>query len=241
MQKVAILNKENLNRLYWIDKLSLQEIAQRYNVHLTSVLKRMKKFGIPRRNFSEANYVFHDGKPKYKIKTILNDEEEKLKIAGVMLYWAEGYKGGMGIDFANSDPDMIRLFLKFLRQICGIGESRLRVYLYAYEDQNIDALKDFWSKITQIPLVQFSKPYIRKHNLCFNGRKMPYGLIHIRYYDKRLGQLVLSWVESYKRSFETQFYGQVPKRPNGTDCEKRSVLKKFRMEKRVNSGEPSYA
>lgn len=34
--------------------------------------------------------------------------------------------------------------------------------------------------------------------------------------------------------------GEVPERPNGPDCVERSVLKKFGMEKRVNSGEPLY-
>ena len=102
-----------------------------------------------------------------------------------MLYWAEGTKKGDTVDFANSDPKMIKLFMRFLREICGVAESRIRVYLYAFDNQNIVALKRFWSKITHIPLAQFTKPYIRKTDGKTKNQKMPFGMIHIRYNDKR--------------------------------------------------------
>ena len=191
-----------LRRLYWDEELSIPQIARQHNLHPTSVLKRMKKYNIERRNFSESNYIFNIYKPQFKLKTLLT-QEEKLKIAGIMLYWAEGLKKGDGIDFANSDPDMIKLFLKFLRRICGVGEKRLRLYLYAFEDQSIDRLRHFWNKITQIPISQFTKVYVRKVDVnSSNSRRMPYGVVHIRYYDKKLLQAVLSWIEDYKGSFK---------------------------------------
>jgi len=62
-----------------------------------------------------------------------------------MLYWAEGFQSEKAkmIDFANSKPEMISLFLKFLRQICGIDENRLRAYLYCYENQSPQKLIKF--------------------------------------------------------------------------------------------------
>ncbi|MEK6881506.1 MAG: hypothetical protein AABY22_17925, partial [Nanoarchaeota archaeon] len=39
-------------------------------------------------------------------------------------------------DLANSNPNVISLFIKMLRQIYGVNEKRLRVYLYCYENQN---------------------------------------------------------------------------------------------------------
>jgi len=55
-----------------------------------------------------------------------------------MLCWAEGAKTGKTVDLANSDPGIVALFLAFLRGICGIAESRLRVLLYAHADQDIE-------------------------------------------------------------------------------------------------------
>jgi hypothetical protein len=114
-----------------------------------------------------------------------------------MLYWAEGARSGNTVDFANSDSQMIKIFLRFLREICGIAENRLRIYLYAFSDQNIIVLKKYWSKITQVPESKFIKPYIRKVNSRLKDRRMPYGLIHIRYNDKRLLECIKGWLNEY--------------------------------------------
>jgi len=136
------------------------------------------------------------------LKQDLSFQEEKLKIAGIMLYWTEGSKPNptnriRTVDFANSNPRMIRLFLRFLRQICGIDESRLRLYLYCYANQNPETLKRYWHRVTNIPLTQFTKPYIREDFLPEKSGKMRYGLVHIRYSDKKLLLQIERWIEEY--------------------------------------------
>ena len=193
---------KEIKKLYINEKQTVKEVAGKLGLTFWQVYDIMRENNIPRRDYSETNYVKYDRyKPKFFVKQKVSAQDECLKIAGAMLYWGEGAKKGFGIDFANSDPEMIKLFLKFLRQICGVSESRLRVYLYAHEHQNLKDLKDYWNKVTKIPLTQFSKPYIRKANPNLSGRKMPKGLVHIRYYDKKLLQLVLSWINNYKGSF----------------------------------------
>src|SRR3989338_6997162 len=98
----------------------------------------MNRNNISRRDLSEANYVTNKHKPQFKIKESLTIQEERLKVAGSMLYWAEGTLKRQTVDFANSNPDMIRIFLRFMRDICGINESRLRIYLYAYSHHTIE-------------------------------------------------------------------------------------------------------
>ena len=102
------------------------------------------------------------------------------------------------VDFANSDKDMILLFLKFLRRVCGIDEKKLRVYSYFYSNQDISKNINYWSKLTRVSKKQFSKPYIRDGFKEEKRDKMPYGLIHIRYNDKKLLNLILSWIGEYK-------------------------------------------
>lgn len=158
----------------------------------------MIKMNLPRRSFSENNRILFQKKPlSFKIRENLTTEEEKLKIAGLMLYWAEGSLGENNhtVDLANSDPKMIRIFLLFLRIICGIDEKRLRVFLYCYANQNIDEVIDFWKKLTKIPVSQFSKPYIRTDYKMKHKRIMEYGLIHIRYSDKKLVVQIKKWIE----------------------------------------------
>ena len=118
-----------------------------------------------------------------------------------MLYWAEGSKweGGKIVDFANSDAAMIKVFLNFLRKICGVKESKLRVYLYCCANQNSKELINYWLKITSIPVKQFTKPYIRNDYKQNKIGKMKYGLIHIRYADKKLLDLIKKWILDYSK------------------------------------------
>jgi len=195
------LSPEVLRQLYWDKKRSLSWIADSYGINITSVLKRMKKYGIERRSLSESGYLFHSDKPGFNIKTSLHPEEEKLLVAGIMLYWAEGTLKRDTIDFANSNPRIIKVFLKFLREICGVNESRLRAYIYAFSDQNSDKIKEFWKKTTGIPETQFIKPYIRKaENSTARKRRMEYGLIKIRYSDKKLLCIIKKWLEEYTKN-----------------------------------------
>ena len=181
-----------VKKLYYKEKLSAVDIGKKLKVGEWVVYDFMQKINLPRRNSKETNTVRFEKKPlSYLIKQNLSGKEEKLKIAGIMLYWAEGCKFNLitrahVVDFANSNPQMIKLFLKFLREICGIQEKRLRVLLYCYADQNIETLKKYWYRITKISLTQFIKPYIREDFLPEKSGKMKYGLVHIRYADKKL-------------------------------------------------------
>ena len=198
----GILNKKvNLvKNLYYVRKMTMFAIAKRLGVSIDAVVYFMRKHKIIRRSLVEANLIaFQNKKLSFKERTKLSFVNKQLKLAGLMLYWSEGYKSSKssGIDFANSDPDMIKVFVKFLRVIYRIDKKRFRVLLYCYSNQNVSSLIDFWSKLTDIPKKQFSKPYIRK-NFYENGRKMQYGMVHIRYADKKLFLSIMKSIEKMK-------------------------------------------
>jgi hypothetical protein len=172
---------------------SVPEIASDHNWSQWTVYKLMRKNNIPRRSFCEINRIRFDNKPlSFRIANNLSRNEEMLRVTGLMIYWAEGSKRtNHTVDLANSDPSMILLFLKFIKTIYKLDEGRLHVLLYCYSNQNQVELMKYWSELTHIPLNQFSKPYIRNdYNLGKNDR-MPYGLVHIRYSDKKLLQQIL--------------------------------------------------
>jgi len=191
------LNPVKIKNLYWGKEYNIEEIANKLNISIWSLCNFMNKHNISRRNRSEASYISNRLRPQFEISANLSAAQEKLKIAGVMLYWAEGTLKGNTVDFTNSNPQMTKVFLRFLREICGAKEERLRVYLYAYSYHNLKRLKAYWREVTQIPLPQFTKPYIRKGNPNLSNRKLPYGLVHIRYNDKRLLQLIKNWIDEY--------------------------------------------
>jgi len=198
------LSKNLIEKLYYKERLSTIKIAQKLDTTEWIILSFMRRNNIARRSFSEANKVlFEKKKLTFSIKRKLSLREEKLKTAGIFLYWGEGAQlqgKNCGVDFANSNPEMIKVFLSFLRRICGINEKKLRVFLYCYTNQDIEKLLKYWHNTTHIPINQFTKPYIRK-DFKSNSRIMEYGLVHIRYADKKLLIQIDEWIKGYTRKF----------------------------------------
>ena len=192
---------KKVKKLYYSDKLSVQGVANKLDVSIDAVFYCMRKNGLIRRKSNESNCInFERCAPSFRLRKINSEKLMVLKVIGIMLYWGEGYKAGKDmVDFANSDRDMIKLFLKFLRKVCGVDEKRLRVYSYFYANQDINKNIEFWSKVTKIDKKQFTKPYIRQDYKEGKIDKMPYGLIHIRYSDKKLLNLIKEWIGEYKK------------------------------------------
>jgi len=198
------LSKNLIEKLYYKERLSTIKIAQKLDTTEWIILSFMRRNNIARRSFSEASKVlFEKKKLTFSIKRKLSLREEKLKTAGIFLYWGEGAQlqgKNCGVDFANSNPEMIKVFLSFLRRICGINEKKLRVFLYCYTNQDIEKLLKYWHNTTHIPINQFTKPYIRK-DFKSNSSRMEYGLVHIRYADKKLLIQIDEWIKGYTRKF----------------------------------------
>jgi hypothetical protein len=131
-----------------------------------------------------------------------------LFLVGVALYWAEGYKkpimrGGKirtshYIGFTNSDPKLICLFLRFIREICEVPEERIKANLRIFEHQNEAYLLDFWQKISKIPTSRFGKVY--KGISISSQRKKPYntlphGTFQVRIGDTALYHRIMGWID----------------------------------------------
>lgn len=185
--------------LYWTDDkieklkdlyesgLSMREVGQVLNRSTRSIVSAMKRHHLARRRSSVTrNYQFSKSSLSFQVKSKLSTKNKQLKTAGLMLYLGEGAKSPNGqVNFTNSDPATIVLFLHFFREIYNIQESRLRCCLYCYTSQNIDNEIKYWSKLTQIPTLQFNKPYISKPKKQKHV-KITHGVCHIVYSDKRL-------------------------------------------------------
>lgn len=84
-----------------------------------------------------------------------------LLIAGAALYWAEGYRKGDGeFGFTNSDPTMIKLILRWLKDVWNISEDNihLRICINNSHRERIRSIQKFWSTVTGLTASHFSKP-----------------------------------------------------------------------------------
>lgn len=190
--------------LYTKQKLSGVEIADLMGLPVRQVYRALDRQGIRRREVHESNALrFLRKPPSFTVRSRRSGADKFLWLAGVILYWAEGshLATANAVDFANSNPAMVEIFLKFLRRICGVREERLRMYLYCYANQNVAELIRFWSLLTAIPTAQFSKPYVRSDFRQDKIGKMPYGLAHVRYSDKKLYLQLAAWEKEVAQNF----------------------------------------
>lgn len=196
----TIKETELIKQLYF-DNYSAPQISTRLGLSLNRVYRILKKENIQRRNARASNKLRFEMSPlSYRFKENINSSEKELLIAAVMLYFGEGAKSGTTVDFANSDPATLKIFINFLRKICQIDEKRLRLYLYCFSDQNPSELISFWSRTLNVRIRNFTKPYIRKISKNLK-RTMIKGVLHIRYSDKRLLEKILSLKDSLVEKF----------------------------------------
>lgn len=105
-----------------------------------------------------------------------------------LIYWCEGGKGDKKIvQFTNSDPNLMRAFLRLFRSSYPLKEEKLRVCVHLHDYHNKDKQITFWSKITRIPKNQFIKPFI-KVNQGKNIHTDYQGCAQVRYCDVRVAR-----------------------------------------------------
>lgn len=130
----------------------------------------------------------------------------EFKLAGLMLYWAEGAKSRY-IDITNSDPLLIKFMITWLRNICRVPEERFRVSLHLHSGQNEEQIKKYWSKITGISISQFGKSYIKKEGSGYRKNILYNGTIKIRVCDSNLLHRVLGWIGGITQKWATSSIG----------------------------------
>lgn len=118
--------------------------------------------------------------------------------AGVVAYWAEGGKS-QELRFANSDPDLIRLFLDWIGRYLDVPISDLTVRLHLHSGQNEQERKRFWSLELGIPIAQFQKTYIKPEGTGHRKNHLYAGTASVRV--ARSGarlQRVLGWIDALR-------------------------------------------
>lgn len=96
--------------------------------------------------------------------------QDSLLMMGAIAYWCEGSKQkthnvSQPVVFSNSDPILIKLFLKWVKEICFIEEKDLIYNLCIHESGDEKKALKFWSISLSIPVSTFSKTVFKKHNI----------------------------------------------------------------------------
>lgn len=116
--------------------------------------------------------------------------EKELLLIGTALYWGEGSKsekGSVSLNFSNSDPFMVSVYMRFVREVLKIPEMRIRAGIHIYPSISVEGARKFWSKTTKLPedrfyiITQVSRASQNKRP--FNT--LPYGTVVIKINNRR--------------------------------------------------------
>lgn len=184
----------------WLRSVGL---SKRQKQRLTrKKLAAAKKGGEARRDYRIA--TTREIKEK-AVRDIGKISKRDLWLIGVALYWAEGQKErekASSVKFGNSDPEMIKLFLKWLNNICGITEQDIsfRIYFHENSKNRADEVRKYWSEVTGFPEECFQKITWKKNKIKTTNRKNTgrdyYGLLQVEVKrSTNLNRKIQGWIE----------------------------------------------
>lgn len=133
--------------------------------------------------------------------------KDPLFVAGLALYWGEGYKRGAegskwkSIDFTNSDPEMIKVMIIFFVKFFNISPKELKAQIQLHDPLKTSAAISYWVKITGIPAKNFIKT---NHSLSTASKqrvakKLEFGTIHLRINDVKKFFRLIGWMDGLKK------------------------------------------
>lgn len=172
----------------WVRDVSLSNLAkERLQERKTNGITQSReiKFAQTKKALGEAKSLAD------RVLGSIPEDGMHAKLFCSLLYWCEGEKSknDQTLVFTNSDPTLVSAYLRTLRKGYLIEENKLRVCVHLHPYHNLEEQLLFWSKITKIPLAQFSKPY-QKRNGGRNVRKGYAGCASVRYYDVTVARQV---------------------------------------------------
>jgi hypothetical protein len=151
----------------WVKHLPLDETSERAHQRRSEHSRRIsetrweplrKKRDADRAAVHQAEAAWVGG---------LSDRD--VRLVGAVAYWCEGAKAKpwepnrCRVTFINSDPVLIRLFLRFLES-WGEDRQTLKYRVSIHESADAEAAGRWWADVVGVPFEFFRRPTLKTHN-----------------------------------------------------------------------------
>ncbi len=130
-----------------------------------------------------------------------------------MLYWAEGDKGSKNCArLSNSDPDLLALFVEFLRIHLEVPDEKLRVTCNLFADhlaRQVE-IEQFWLDLLGLPRSSLCKSFVNvysKYSQKKRQNKLPYGTTRVSVSSTRVVQSIYGSIQEYGRFERPEWLG----------------------------------
>lgn len=186
---LGVLSKGTLS--YWLhDITGYKKDSQKQKDHLARI-RPIAQASIQKR--IELQNIRIDGRVSEIVSKLPGDSIPLMKALLAMLYWAEGSKTNSGtLKFANTDPEMHKLFISLLRKCYPVRENNFKVALYLHYYHDIQETTEYWSQLLGINKEAFYKSYIKRKHETKRFRKNFAGICYLYYGDNEIFKEVLA-------------------------------------------------
>lgn len=189
---------------------SINEIAKQLDVSKGSVSAWVKNVPLTveqinyLHSYKEKNHKYNNEK-KQNAKNLRTQYQEFGKIRarqndllhcmGCMLYWAEGTKDKNTVSFTNSDVNMLKLFISFMKKEFGICSDNivLTVNCYLTCANDVKKIMDYWIKELDIVGCKTTKPTIKLTNNPIQN----FGVCRISIHNTKIVQHIYGAIQQY--------------------------------------------
>lgn len=184
----------------WVRNIELDEKARQRL--LTKIKLGQLKSADSKRRKTQAIIDTHYSTALHEFKDNKSFTKSQKKMVCALLYWCEGAKSSYhGVDFINSDPDLIKLFLDLFRNTFSLDEKKFRACVHLHQYHDPEKQLNFWTQITNIPKNQFIKPYLKPHTGKRTRENYP-GCIAVRYHSNDVARQLLATAKTFLSNYK---------------------------------------
>ena len=172
-----------------VQQAALRERDPAYHGHRNGSLENARRGRVRRRAFQERGRALaREGSPSY--------------LAGCMLYWAEGSRRRTRVEFVNSDPNMVRFFVRFLREAFGVPPEKIALTcnLFADHERRQREIEQFWLELLDLPSGCLRKSTVNRYSRYSKKKrtnKLPYGTGRITVYSTEIVQAIYGSIQEF--------------------------------------------
>lgn len=190
--------------------MTIEEISDSLHAPVQSVSNWVQDVGFLDQGFGDLEKQFAAGKVSSvnaRARRRAYQEEGKLKarqnrplhLAGCMLYWGEGAKNRNSLCLINSDPNMVVLFTRFLREELNVKDTEitLRIQCHTIDENEIQAIEEFWLFLLKLPRSVLRKTVIKKGNDLLPHKVHKNGFCMVGVHQTKLVQHIFGAIQEY--------------------------------------------
>jgi transposase-like protein len=117
------------------------------------------------------------------------------------LYWGEGSKSDQTCGISNTDPNLLKMFLRFLKTYFPNEKITVRVQCFTNNGLSVNDIEQYWSDTLDIPRASFRKGTINIVSKASKNKRptniLPYGTLTVKVYSVKVLQHIFGAIEEY--------------------------------------------